>query len=90
MDDKGAETESSSKLVELKSGVAFEMPEKLVQICLLYQYKSTNTDSQAGTKAFKTGEDEEGAWAIRDSQGKTVLWLRFGIQKGETLEAGFR
>ena len=39
---------------------------------------------------FKTGEDEEGAWAIRDNDGKTVLWLRFGIQKGDTLEAGER
>ncbi len=36
MDDKGVETESSGKLVELKSGVAFEIPEKLVQIYLLY------------------------------------------------------
>ncbi len=36
MDDIGEETESSCKLVELKSGVAFEIPEKLVQIYLLY------------------------------------------------------
>ncbi len=90
MDDKGVETESSGKLVQLKSGVAFEMPEKLVQIYLLCEYKSTNTDAEAGTKVFKTGEDEKGAWAIRDNQGKTVLWLRFGIEKGETLEAGLR
>jgi hypothetical protein len=45
VDDKGVETESSGKLVQLKSGVAFEIPEKLVKIYLLYWYKSTNTDA---------------------------------------------
>ncbi len=56
VDDKGVETDSSGNLVELKSGVAFEIPEKLI---------------------FETGKDAEGSWAIRDNQGKTVLWLRF-------------
>ena len=37
------------------------------------------------SKVFQTGQDEEGAWAIRDNQGKTMLWLRFvSTQKKET------
>ena len=37
------------------------------------------------SKVFQTGQDEEGAWAIRDNQGKTVIWLRFvSTQKKET------
>ena len=35
---------------------------------------------------FGTGQDEGGAWAIRDSQGKTVLWLGFGAADASRTE----